>query len=100
MKGGLITFGIVGVFVIFLVFSFYYQSVVDGNKEKQWPPFISKCPEYWELNNDGTQCVNNTNINGITGSSDVPVYNGSNAQELKDLESFNSWDGITNNKKI
>ncbi len=97
MQTGVIAFGIVGIFVIFLIFSYYYKSVVDGNKEIQWPPFISKCPEYWEENDVGTECVNKSNINGIDGTTGVPVFNGSNAQDLKDLESFNSWDGITNN---
>lgn len=100
MKGGIITFGIVGVFIIFLIFSFWYRAVVDGSKVIPWPPFISKCPEYWELNDNATECVNNSGVNGISGTSGLPMYNGANGKDLKELDSFNSWDGVTNAVKL
>ena len=97
---GTITLGIVIVFIIFLSFNMYYQTYVVKSEKKQWPPYISKCPEYWNVDStDKTKCVNSTNRNTVgetTGS--LSVYDGENLDELKQQQdvSYRHWDGISN----
>lgn len=96
---GTITLGIVIVFVIFLSFNMYFQTYVVKSEEKQWPPYISKCPEYWNVDiNEPTLCVNSTNKNTISSATSIPVYDGKNLDELKQYQdtSYKHWDGISN----
>ena len=88
--------GIVIAFCIFLVFSYWYKAKVAAAQEKPWPPHISKCPEYWEVKSDEkTKCVNNTGINGQKDVS-IPVFNGDNLSDVKELTEYYHWDGISN----
>ena len=88
--------GIVIAFCIFLVFSYWYKAKVAAAQEKPWPPHISKCPEYWEVDpTNNTNCKNNSGINGTEGTS-VPVFNGDNLADVKASSEYYHWDGITN----
>lgn len=92
----LIAGGIVIAFCIFLVFSYWYKAKVAAAQEKPWPPHISKCPEYWEVNPDDiNNCVNKTGINGQQGGS-VDVFNGDNLADVKGSTQYDHWDGISN----
>ena len=78
-----------------MFFSHYYRKAELNKKVILWPPFISKCPEYWELDIAKDKCVNKTGING-TIDTEVPVYDGTNKEELKTGDEYQTWDGITN----
>ena len=89
---GAIILGIVVCFIIFLIFSSWYKKNSEKNKVIPWPPFISKCPEYWELSQDLTKCENNTDINK-KGSGKVKPYDGINYED-EDYDNYYTWDGI------
>jgi len=29
----------------------------------KWPPVTTTCPDYWDLSNDGTTCINTSGMN-------------------------------------
>lgn len=89
---GAIILGIVVCFIIFLIFSSWYKKNSEKNKVIQWPPFISKCPEYWEVSQDLTQCINKTGING-SGVIEA-TYDGTNSEAIKLDSNYHTWDGI------
>tara|TARA_Y100000389_G_scaffold155186_1_gene155780 strand:- start:1193 stop:1519 length:327 start_codon:yes stop_codon:yes gene_type:complete len=107
MKGA-ITIAIVVCFIIILIFSSVFKSI-KINKEKeesQWPPHISKCPEYWVVKKDQpTLCVNESGINVIPGTlpeDTVKSYSKTDdltqfKQDMAVEEStkFQTWDGVS-----
>lgn len=93
---GAVALGIVITFVIILIFSFVYKSISEKNKTYTWPPHITKCPEYWQL--DGEYCRAGEINTGISGALDEqPAYDGSDVVKFtKDLNlSGVHWDGIS-----
>lgn len=94
---GSITIGIVVVFIIVLALSMIYRAVEENNKTVEWPPHITKCPEYWDISaKDNNKCVNKTGINVIDQEREIAAYDGSNAGELRDESNYGTWDGISN----
>lgn len=92
---GSITIGIVVVFIIVLALSMIYRIVDENNKTVEWPPHITKCPEYWDISAKG-ECVNKTGINGRVDDT-IEAYNGSNGDKLSDeSKKYGTWDGISN----
>ena len=88
--------GIVIAFCIFLVFSYWYKAKVAAAQEKPWPPHISKCPEYWEVDPENpAKCLNSSGINGAP-SATVDVFNGDNLADVKGSNDYDHWDGISN----
>lgn len=77
----------------------------SSQKSKPWPPEISKCPDYWNVDNDGKICKpNDSKINvgklGESASLDIsmPDYVGSQGKcNLSNwaIENQVVWDGIT-----
>tara|TARA_X000000950_G_C13665716_1_gene557810 strand:+ start:419 stop:781 length:363 start_codon:yes stop_codon:yes gene_type:complete len=50
-----ITIGIVVFFTIIMILSFYSKKIsglISNDEDLPWPPIISKCPDYWELDDD------------------------------------------------
>lgn len=93
---GSITIGIVVVFIIVLALSMIYRTIEENNKTVEWPPHITKCPEYWDISaEDNTKCVNKTGINGMVDEK-IDAYDGSNADKLSDESNYGTWDGISN----
>lgn len=76
---GIITIGIVVVFVIILIFTYVYKSIENSNKVYPWPPHISKCPEYWEVSKTNTnKCKSTKDINRASGymkNTEVNAFN-------------------------
>ena len=103
MKGA-IAIGIVAVFIIYMIFVIIMKSKKSDEDVIEWPPHISKCPEYWNLNKSG-QCVNNKKIN-VSDSSNINLnnvesYTMENKQNIIDNINggnvpYHSWDGLTN----
>jgi|TARA_B100001250_G_C19816954_1_gene799030 hypothetical protein len=83
-----ITVFIVVFFTIIILLSLYSTEIKGSflKKDLAWPPYISKCPDYWELNEKDMICKsNNINIGENTDDckSFVP-YNEDMSQEEKD----------------
>lgn len=89
--------------------------VAKSISEDQFPPIISDCPDYWDVNynaNNQVICKNNSSINIGSGKDsciDYPVEkfkeNGSGADDVLCTKYKWSkscgiiWDGVTNNSK-
>ena len=87
--------------------------IVKSLGEETFPPVISDCPDYWDVNNTGLVkiCQNNSKINdsssescntyptnlfSVDGSSDSDIICAKNSW----AKGCNiQWDGITNNPK-
>ena len=79
-----------------------------------YPPIISDCPDYWEI--DGTTCkrvdvglaatatTTNRPLSCETQNFGIPIYKGNNGlcEKQKWAKSCNDviWDGITNNNDL
>ena len=103
MKGGY-TLGIVVCFVIILVFTKVYKSIKDKNAVIQWPPYISKCPEYWVVDKDNPgicKAKSDINLKKSAGSdTTVTGYDGGDITDFRKSamsgNSFRHWDGVSN----
>ena len=101
---GVITIGIVAVFLIYALFVLIMKSKKESKEVIEWPPHISRCPEYWNLTKSG-KCVNKKKIN-VSDSSNinfdtVDSYNLENRESIIDKihggnVPYHSWDGLTN----
>tara|TARA_Y100000389_G_scaffold45055_1_gene39833 strand:- start:1007 stop:1309 length:303 start_codon:yes stop_codon:yes gene_type:complete len=96
-----ITTSIVVVFVIFVIFAGMFKEYVSKN-ELLWPPHISKCPSYWDENNN-RECVSTRNINrGLaTNGGIVPIYDSTKQNSFQESSHYARqkkvyWDGISN----
>lgn len=96
---GALSIAIVVVFVIILISSFVYTSVVESNKTYTWPPHITKCPEYWKLSADGDVCQSqDINMGSNQASTTITAYDGSDLTKFADDLSLSGthWDGVSN----
>ena len=71
---------------------------------QQFPPIISKCPDFFIINNEG-KCENVANVGGATTTWNEAPMESTTEQGLCDLRnrlnmSNLTWDGITNNPDI
>ena len=94
---------------IFAVMVIYYNTL-QTSKNMRLPRVTTKCPDYWDLSNDGTTCINTSGMN--KGTLTYNVCNGSEnypccedgickitiQTNKKDWASTNKfvWDGIYN----
>ena len=88
--------------------------VMKSVEEETYPPVVSDCPDYWdvEYNNNNKLCKNNISINDGKSTAECRSYpselflaNGASAND-KICEKYKwakkcniHWDGITNNPK-
>ena len=91
------------IFVILLIMSI----ITIVNDKKQFPPVISKCPDYFTaLEKNGMLFCGNEKKLGTCNpfdNIDMNTYKGSHGDCLKKQYSDKcglSWDGITNNKNL
>ena len=72
--------------------------------DTKWPPYVNKCPDYWNYNDDSDICSNDLNIpkTGPTLGNEVDTY-----KPGTDCENYNwtqnngyKWDGISNNNEL
>ena len=110
---GLITIAIVVSFIIILISTSIYNSYNKKKKEILWPPFITKCPDYWELNDTGCNPTKNINKNISTidneqwtdtfDNNDIDFKNEFKKKLYDKIEDdpdslpFIHWDGLLNN---
>ena len=47
---------------IFAVMVIYYNTL-QTSKNMRLPRVTTKCPDYWDLSNDGTTCINTSGMN-------------------------------------
>ena len=95
--------------VILIIALVFIGIALSYSKDKQWPPMVPECPDYWTVDGSGnnTTCVNVKNLgtcppqNGmryLTMNFNTPAFSGSNEMCSKYTWAKKcgvSWDGIT-----
>lgn len=66
--------------------------------DTKWPPYVNKCPDYWEY--DSGKCDNHLNIPGTTETINI-MTPGTDCENYKwTQDSGYKWDGISNNNEL
>ena len=95
--------------VILIIALIFIGISLTYSRDKQWPPLVPECPDYWTIDGSGnnTTCVNLKNLgtcppqNGMRHlrmNFNSPEFAGSNEMCAKYTWAKNcgiSWDGIT-----
>lgn len=64
-------------FFLILILTIIGRTVVSENSTQQFPPVLSKCPDYWDI--DGDLCLNPKNSNGTARLNGKPTITNNNA---------------------
>lgn len=85
------------VLIISLLFVYFNTST---KPPKQFPPAMSNCPDYWQINVSNGNCIipsednPNSNLGNLRGKgSPIYLYNFNNVRYKSILSSFNDGDG-------
>ena len=95
--------------VILIIALVFIGIALSYSKDKQWPPMVPECPDYWTVDGSGnnTTCINVKDLgtcapqNGdkhLTMNFNLPAFSGSNEMCAKYKWARNcglSWDGVT-----
>ena len=105
-----ITVLLISTIILIVILAVIGVSLKNGKMNRNFPPVIGECPDYWENIEDKDKkhyCLNKKNL-GVTSCSkkmdfNVYPYTGTNG----DCEKKNwankcnlTWDGITNNETV
>ena len=91
------------ILVLIVALVFIGIALSKGTKDKQWPPVVPTCPDYWKIGNDG-KCANDneTNLGRCPDQRSVDftkapyVGNAGSCQKYKWATGCGvAWDGIT-----
>jgi len=89
---------VLGIAIVLLIAAYImiYFTLVDNNKN--WPPSVAKCPDYWEYNAASDMCKSKNNFN--IGSSSVTEYPDVSQKSTCDKykwakEKEVSWEGLS-----
>ena len=89
---------VLGIAIVLLIAAYImiYFTLVDNNKN--WPPSVAKCPDYWEYNAASDMCKSNNGFN--EGSSSVTEYPDVSQKSTCDKykwakEKEVSWEGLS-----
>jgi len=65
---------VLGIAIVLLIAAYImiYFTLVDNNKN--WPPSVAKCPDYWEYNAANDMCKSNNNFNIGSSANTVTEY--------------------------
>ena len=65
---------VLGIAIVLLIAAYImiYFTLVDNNKN--WPPSVAKCPDYWEYNAASDMCESNNNFNIGSSGNTVKEY--------------------------
>ena len=89
--------------ILILMLTFIGYVLYNNRQNKQFPPVIGECPDYWIIQNK--QCRNPHNLGRCPGPKNFNTKyykgHGGNCMKSKWAKNCNlSWQGLTNNTKI
>ena len=77
-------------FILILVFIFIGIGFSNSVINKNWPPIISDCPDYWiDMSGNGAECYNVLNL----GICNIPTTNNKNYKNFN-IDEFKGSNGI------
>ena len=91
---------VLGIAIILLIAAYImiYFTLVDNNKN--WPPSVAKCPDYWEYNAANDMCKSKNNFN--IGSSENTVTEYPDVSQKSTCDKYKwakekevSWEGLS-----
>lgn len=84
-------------FLIILVITLIIIGVKMNNKlDKDWPPYIANCPDYWiDLTGDGSSCYNKHSL----GMCNIPVSETNKNTMNFNISPFTGDDGLCKKKR-
>lgn len=69
--------------------------------DAKWPPYVNKCPDYWQYNDERKLCNNHLKIPGTTETIPIMMTPGTDCVNYKwTQENGYKWDGISNNNEL
>lgn len=69
---------------LFAVFIKTYNLMYTIDYNQSWPPVKAKCPDYWDVSEDGSYCVNTNGMNkGTPNPNYAPVTSYDNLYKSK-----------------
>ena len=91
---------VLGIAIVLLIAAYImiYFTLVDNNKN--WPPSVAKCPDYWEYNATDDMCESNNGFNegssGNTVKQYLDVSQKSTCDKYKWAKQYAvSWEGLS-----
>ena len=99
---------VLGIAIVLLIAAYImiYFTLVDNNKN--WPPSVAKCPDYWEYNAANDMCESNNGFNEgklkPKDSEDFVIYpdNGETLTQKSTCDKYKwakdkevSWEGLS-----
>lgn len=94
---------VLGIAIVLLIAAYImiYFTLVDNNKN--WPPSVAKCPDYWEYNAASDMCKSNNGFNeGSSGVTEYPDVDGETLTQKSTCDKYKwakekevSWEGLS-----
>jgi len=88
---------VLGIAIVLLITSYFMIYFTLVNNTKQWPPSVTKCPDYWVYDATTDKCVDGNDINNkypteldvkLTEKSNCDNYNWAKTNGI-------SWEGLS-----
>lgn len=87
---------ILGIAIVLLIAAYImiYSTLVNNNKN--WPPSVAKCPDYWVYDATTDKCVNNVNNSYYPLLDDETLTQKSDCNKYKwAKDNAISWEGLS-----
>jgi hypothetical protein len=93
---------VLGLAIVLLIAAYImiYFTLVDNNKN--WPPSVAKCPDYWVYNATSDMCESINDFNVGTSDSKYPDVDGETLTQKSTCDKYKwakekevSWEGLS-----
>jgi hypothetical protein len=79
-----------------LVTAYRLNSSINNIAGQTWPPVVARCPDYWEFDSVGKQCINSTRQNiGDIKTTFISLIDIGNDKKKWAKTNKVVWDGLT-----
>ena len=93
----------VGLVLLIITLLVIFMMLYYSSSNQEFPPIISKCPDFFIINNDGL-CENKANLGNGSSWDRHPIETSTKQQLCTYRNTLNqkglTWDGITNNPDV
>ena len=101
------TAGTIATILLLIVLLFIAVMLYNAKRNTSYPPEIASCPDYWKLDQETGNCVNDKGLGDINCPKNVnfnaPEWKGADGLEKKYRWAQNCglvWQGVTNNSVL
>ena len=80
-------------FMVFVIYKLYRDSVAASSETVYWPPEINRCPDYWVYEDDGLCHGNGSTMEPLSADvTDADLINTCNNIKAQGI----AWEGVDN----